>query len=58
MPDVLEEVVYTLGDAVVAPGVGHAELILGFLVALAFAAMAVKSWLERGADPDPRQPRF
>ncbi len=58
MPNVLEEVVYTVGDAVVAPGLGHAELILAFLVALAFAARAVKSWLERGPDPDPRQPRF
>jgi hypothetical protein len=58
MPDVLEEVLYTLGDAVVAPGVGHAELILAFLVTLAFTAMAVMTWLGRGTDPDRRQPRF
>jgi hypothetical protein len=58
MPDMMEAFFYTLGDAVVAPSVGHAELVLAFLMCIAFTAMAVKTFLDRGTDPDRGQPRF
>ena len=50
MPDMMETFFYTLGDAMVAPGVGHAELVLAFLMGIAFTVMAVKTWLDRGTD--------
>jgi hypothetical protein len=58
MPDALEDVVYAVGDAIVAPGLGHGELILAFVVALAFAGSAVKTWRRRGTREGWRERRF
>jgi hypothetical protein len=48
MPDSVDEIVFAVGEALVAPGPGTAELILAALVALAFAASAVKTWMADG----------
>ena len=47
MPDGLEDAVYTLGDAFVAPGLGHGELIVAVVVALAFAGSALRTCFDR-----------
>ncbi len=57
MPDSLEDVVYAVGDAIIAPSLGHGELVLAALVALAFAASAVKTWMGRGEETR-RERRF
>ena len=57
MQDV-EEIVYAVGEAIVGPSLGQAELIVALLVAIAFAASAVKTWLGRDPEEEPGQPRF
>jgi hypothetical protein len=47
MPHALQDAVYTLGGALVAPGLGHAELILAVVVALAFAGSALRTCFDR-----------
>lgn len=43
MQDSLEEIAYTVGGAVVSPGVGSAELIVAVLVACGFLVSALHS---------------
>ena len=40
MPDPIEDFAYAVGDAIVAPGLGSAELLLAIVVAGAFIASA------------------
>ena len=59
MPDSVEGIAYTVGGALVSPGVGSAELLVSALVALAFVASAVQTWLSRGRHvKDWRERRF
>ena len=57
MQDV-EEIVYALGEAIVGPSLGQSELIVAVLVAVAFAASAVRTWIGGDAEEDRGQPRF
>ncbi|MBF9234357.1 hypothetical protein [Microvirga alba] len=41
MQDSLEEVAYTVGGALVSPGLGSAELLIALLVACGFAFSAL-----------------
>jgi hypothetical protein len=54
----VEAVVLAVGQAMVGPSLGQAELIVALLVALAFAASAVRTWLSRETEEDRRQTRF
>jgi hypothetical protein len=51
MPDAVDHIAYAVGGAFVSPGPGAAELMLALLVALAFAASAVRTWLEGHKEP-------
>ncbi len=51
MPDSVETLLYGVGGAIVSPGPGTAELVLAALVALAFVASAVKTFVAAGRDP-------
>ena len=57
MQDSLEEIAYTLGGAVVAPGPGSAELIVALLVACGFFVSALVSLVPGRHDQDIRWPR-
>jgi len=48
MQDTLEDIVYSLGDAIVSPGLGSAELILAVLVAFGFLLSAIYSIFAKG----------
>ena len=48
MQDSLEDIVHTLGGALVAPGLGGAELVLAMLVAFGFFIGAIYSIFARG----------
>jgi hypothetical protein len=59
MPDPIEDIAFAVGDAIVAPGVGSAELLVALLVAGAFIASAVQTWLARHRGEDGwRERRF
>ena len=59
MPDPIEDFAYAVGDAIVAPGLGSAELLLAIVVAGAFIASAVQTWLARNrGEAGWRQRRF
>jgi hypothetical protein len=47
MPDNIEDFAYAIGGAIVSPGLGTAELLVALLVACAFLASAVQTWLGR-----------
>jgi hypothetical protein len=51
MQDSLADIVRTLGDALVSPGLGSAELIVAALVALGFVFSTVYSLFAKG-DPN------
>jgi hypothetical protein len=58
MPESVEDTAVAVGGAIVAPGLGSAELIVALLVALAFAASAVLTFLpRRAAETDWRRHR-
>ncbi|GEO18355.1 hypothetical protein [Microvirga aerophila] len=48
MQDLLEDIVQTVGGALVAPGLGSAELVLAMLVAFGFFIGAIYSIFARG----------
>jgi hypothetical protein len=48
MSDTVEEFVFTVGDIIVSPSLGHAELVLALVVALAFLVSAVLSLFGQG----------
>jgi hypothetical protein len=55
----VEDIALAVGDAIVSPGLGSAELVVALLVALAFVASAVLTGLSRhGDDGGWRQRRF
>ena len=58
MPDSIEDIAYTVGGALVSPGVGTAELLVAAIVALAFVASAVQTWLSRGRHAQDWHERF
>ena len=55
MPDAVDDLIYQVGGAIVSPGPGTAELALAIVVALAFAASALKTWLGGERDPHARR---
>ena len=58
MQESVEDIAVAVGGAIVAPGLGSAELIVALLVALAFVASAVLTFLpRRAAETDWRQHR-
>ena len=48
MQDTFEDIIQTLSSALVAPGPGSAELLLGLLVAFGFLASAIWSIFAKG----------
>ncbi len=57
MSETLEAFMFTVGDALVAPSVGRAELILALLVALGFLASGVLSLFGTGQRVQSRRER-
>ena len=59
MPDSFEAIAYAVGGALVSPGLGTAELYLALIVALAFVASGVHTWLVRNrGEENWREHRF
>jgi hypothetical protein len=53
MQESVEDIAVAVGGAIVAPGIGSAELVVALLVALAFVASAVLTFLpRRGEETD------
>jgi hypothetical protein len=58
MQESVEDIAVAVGGAIVAPGIGSAELVVALLVALAFVASAVLTFLpRRGEETDWRPHR-
>jgi hypothetical protein len=53
MKNSVEEIVLAVGDALVSPGLGHAELILAALVGLAFVWGVIRSLFGDDEESDP-----
>ncbi|MCB8821602.1 hypothetical protein [Microvirga rosea] len=53
MQDSLEEIAFTVGGAVVSPGIGSAELVLALLVAFGFLGSALYTLFRGPSEGEP-----